>query len=85
MREVWKTNLLDHHEQHVFSGSPFVFLKAASMDRILYSVDYLFAANERGDDFVEEIRKTGLMTEEQLQMFAYKNAEALLRVTARNH
>lgn len=47
-------------------------------DRILYSVDYPFAKNESGKKWLEELRESGLVTEEEFEMIAYKNSEKLL-------
>lgn len=47
-------------------------------ERILFSVDYPFARNEWGKKWMEDLRESGLVTEEELLMIAYKNAEKLL-------
>ena len=52
------------------------------MDRILYSVDYPFEVNTDGKDFLELLSKSGLVTEEEMAMIAYKNAEKLLGIKA---
>jgi hypothetical protein len=54
------------------------------MDHVLYSVDHPFSTNERGKEFIEQIRKSSLMDEMQLEMFAYRNAESLLKVKAKS-
>ncbi|KAF2839728.1 hypothetical protein M501DRAFT_1010779 [Patellaria atrata CBS 101060] len=50
------------------------------IDYILYSVDYPFATNENGLKFVEDLATSGLVTEKELEMIAYKNAEVILRL-----
>jgi predicted TIM-barrel fold metal-dependent hydrolase len=52
------------------------------IDHILYSVDYPFARNEEGLKWMEELEQSGLLTNEQLEMIAYKNSEKLLKVKA---
>ena len=52
------------------------------MDHVLYSIDYPFSTNERGKEFIEQIRQSSLMDEKQLGMFAYRIAESLLKVKA---
>jgi predicted TIM-barrel fold metal-dependent hydrolase len=54
------------------------------MDHVLYSVDYPLSTNKRGKKFIEQIRKSNLMDEKQLEMFAYRNAESLLKVKAKS-
>jgi hypothetical protein len=55
-------------------------LQTQKIEHALYSVDYPFSANETGFKFLEEINGSGLMTDEDFEMFAYKNAENLLKV-----
>ncbi|KAL2018725.1 hypothetical protein VTK56DRAFT_431 [Thermocarpiscus australiensis] len=52
------------------------------LDHILYSVDYPFQKNEVGLGWVQELEKSGLVTDEQLEAIAYGNAERLLGVKA---
>ncbi|KAF2396443.1 amidohydrolase 2 [Trichodelitschia bisporula] len=56
-------------------------LRNTKMDHILYSVDYPFAKNEDGLTFMEELRESGLVTEEEFKDIGYRNAEKLLRIT----
>jgi predicted TIM-barrel fold metal-dependent hydrolase len=63
--------------------APFACLiRSTSMDRILYSVDWPFESNEEGREFMRKVEKSGLVTQEELEMIAYKNAERLLKVKA---
>lgn len=55
-------------------------LKTSPMDKIMYSVDYPFSTTETGLKFVEEIERSGLLSEEQLQAFCHGNAEKLLKI-----
>ncbi|KAI0018809.1 hypothetical protein F4780DRAFT_749555 [Xylariomycetidae sp. FL0641] len=50
------------------------------IERILYSVDYPFASNEDGLRFMQELEGSGLVTGEQVQRIAFRNAEDLLKV-----
>lgn len=56
-------------------------LRNTKIDRILYSVDYPFAKNEDGLKWIEELEKSGMVTQEQLDKIGYKNAEALLGIS----
>ncbi|EXJ57575.1 hypothetical protein A1O7_07923 [Cladophialophora yegresii CBS 114405] len=55
-------------------------LRNTRVDRVLYSVDYPFARNEDGLKFMHELEASGLVTPDQLEMIAYRNAEKLLGV-----
>lgn len=57
-------------------------LANTKVDHILYSVDYPFEKNENGLAWWEEFEKSGLASNEQLDMIAHKNAEKLLRIKA---
>lgn len=65
----------------LFTLPPFeCLLKVSSPDRIMYSVDYPFSTTETGLQFVEEIEKAGILSKDELEAFAYKNAEKLLKI-----
>lgn len=82
-REVWNENLWIT-TSGMFALAPLAcLLQTTSIDRVLYSVDYPFSANEKGLDFFKEIEKSGLIAGEDLEKFAFRNAQDLLRVTAR--
>jgi predicted TIM-barrel fold metal-dependent hydrolase len=67
----------------MFALPPFAcLLQTTSIDKVLYSVDYPFSMNEKGLEFFERVKKSGLMAGEDLEKFAFKNAEALLGVKA---
>ena len=51
-------------------------------DRIMYSIDYPFTTNEQGLKFMEDLEKSNLVTQDQLEKIAYKNAETLLGLKA---
>ncbi|MCJ1370564.1 hypothetical protein MMC20_001777 [Loxospora ochrophaea] len=50
------------------------------MDRILYSVDYPFEDLEDGADFIYKLAESGLVSEKDVKMIAYENAEELLKI-----
>lgn len=65
----------------VWSVNPMAtILRNTRIDKILYSVDYPLMKNEEGLRFMEELEKSGLVTNEEFEMIGYKNAEALLKV-----
>lgn len=82
--EVWKENIWVT-TSGMFSLTPLAcLLKTTSIEHVLYSVDYPFSTNEKGLDFFKEIEKSGLIAGKNLELFAYKNAENLLRVKAKS-
>jgi predicted TIM-barrel fold metal-dependent hydrolase len=52
------------------------------VEHILYSVDYPFARNEDGLEWIQKLETSGMVSGEQLEMIAHKNAEKLLGVKA---
>ncbi|KAG9776198.1 amidohydrolase 2, partial [Aureobasidium melanogenum] len=79
-KSVWDTNIYIT-TSGVWSVDPMAcILRNTRIDHILYSVDYPFATNEDGLQFMLELQKSGLVTEEQLEGIAYRNAEKLLGV-----
>jgi hypothetical protein len=43
-------------------------------------VDYPFEANEEGAEFMNDVRKSGLVTQDEYEMIAYRNAQKLLKL-----
>ncbi|MCJ1403080.1 hypothetical protein MMC11_006303 [Xylographa trunciseda] len=80
LRQVWDENLWITTSGMVGLGPFACLLQTTKIDRILYSVDYPFSSNEQGMRFLEEVRKSGMVTEQQLEKIGYKNAEVLLKV-----
>ena len=82
-RQVWDENIWITLSG-VWSVDPMAcILRNTKIERILYSVDYPFANNQWGVEFMKTLRQSGLVSEEQYNMIAYKNAEVLLGVKAR--
>lgn len=79
-REVWKNNIWIT-TSGMFALPPLMcLLQTTSIGHVMYSVDYPFSANESGSAFIEEIRKSGQVTEADLERIAFRNAEDLLGV-----
>jgi predicted TIM-barrel fold metal-dependent hydrolase len=82
LRTVWQENLWVTTSA-MFSLAPFAcLLRVSKVDKIMYSVDYPFVSNENGLAFVKELEQSGLVTQEELEMICYRNAETLLNVKA---
>ncbi|KAF7528375.1 hypothetical protein G7054_g10183 [Neopestalotiopsis clavispora] len=79
-RDVWARNIWVT-TSGMFTLPPMAcLLQSTAIDRILYSVDYPYSATEQGRDFLELLEHSGTVDKEQLEMIAYKNAEALLKL-----
>lgn len=81
-KDVWDTNIYITTSGNWSVDPMACILRNTRIDHILYSVDYPFAKNEDGLAFMRDLETSGLVTAEQLDMIAYKNAEKLLGVTA---
>ncbi|KAI9286773.1 hypothetical protein BC943DRAFT_375951 [Umbelopsis sp. AD052] len=82
LKQVWDENIWVT-PSGMFTLPPcYCLLKTTKIDRILYSVDYPFANISDGVEFIRELANSGLVTEEQFEMIAYRNAESLLNVKA---
>lgn len=80
LRTVWKTNIWIT-TSGMFSTTPFASLiRQMPVDRILYSVDWPYSNNTQGVAFLRELASSGLVTKEQFEGIAYKNALSLLSV-----
>ncbi|KAG7038663.1 amidohydrolase 2 [Colletotrichum scovillei] len=81
-REVWEGNVWVT-TSGVWGLAPLAcVLRNTPVEHILYSVDYPFEKNENGLAWMRELRDSGMVTGEQLEMIAFRNAERLLRVQA---
>ncbi|KAG2171609.1 hypothetical protein INT43_008335 [Umbelopsis isabellina] len=78
--QVWNNNIWVT-TSGMFTIPPFLTLMhTTKIDRIMYSVDYPYCSNTEGLKFMEELQKSGLLTEEQFRQVAYGNAEQLFKV-----
>ncbi|OZJ06521.1 hypothetical protein BZG36_00471 [Bifiguratus adelaidae] len=77
---VWNQNIWIT-TSGMFTPAPLACaLQNTKKDRILYIVDYLFSSNLEGKKVMKEIQKSSLLTEEEVEMITYCNAEKLLGV-----
>ncbi|OJJ04759.1 hypothetical protein ASPVEDRAFT_54871 [Aspergillus versicolor CBS 583.65] len=80
LRQVWDENIWITTSGSWSLAPLKCVLHNTKVERIMYSVDYPFESNERGLQWFRELEDSGLLTEEQLEMVAYRNAEKLLQV-----
>ncbi|KAL6246931.1 hypothetical protein RBB50_006238 [Rhinocladiella similis] len=81
-KDVWDRNIWITTSGNWSVDPMATILRNTRIDHILYSVDYPFAKNEDGLEFMRDLQKSGLVSEEQLEMIAYRNAESLFGVKA---
>ena len=77
---VWSTNIWSTTSAF-FTVRQFDQLRQVSpVERIMYSVDYPFSTNTDGWAFVEKLAQEQVLTDAEMDMFAWKNAETLLKL-----
>jgi len=82
IKTIWRDNVWVTTSGY-FSLAPLsCLLRMSPIDKILYSVDYPFASNEKGLAFVKEMQESDLVNDEQLELICHGNAEKLLKVKA---
>ena len=78
LRQVWDENIWVT-TSGVFALGPIkCLLEETKVDRILFSIDYPYAPNEAGAKFIQDLASSGIVTNEELEGIAYKNAAKLL-------
>ncbi|KAH6970542.1 hypothetical protein BKA56DRAFT_636212 [Ilyonectria sp. MPI-CAGE-AT-0026] len=80
LRQVWDENIWITTSGMFALGPMACLLRTTKIDRIMFSVDYPLEGNDEGLRFIEDLRASGLVSEEDLEKIAYKNAKALLRI-----
>ena len=80
LREVWNSNIWVT-TSGMFSMAPMTcLLQTTRKDRIMYSVDYPLAPHAAGLRFMEALEGSGLVTREEFEDIAYRNAATLLKL-----
>ncbi|KAL8376613.1 hypothetical protein RB595_007630 [Gaeumannomyces hyphopodioides] len=80
LREVYQRNVYVTLSG-IFSLEPMhTLLNVTDTRRILYSVDYPFASSREGKSFMERLRVSGLVDEDEYRDIAYLNAKRLLKL-----
>ncbi|KAF2629153.1 hypothetical protein BU25DRAFT_409620 [Macroventuria anomochaeta] len=78
--KVWETNIWST-TSGFFTVRQFQQLRQVSpVERIMYSVDYPFSTNTDGWAFVKKLAQSGVLTNGEMDAFAYKNVEKLLKL-----
>ena len=77
---VWKENIWVTISGMWDLATLACLLRSTAIDRILFSVDYPFEQNTNGARFMQTLKDSGLVTHEQWEMIARRNAETLLKL-----
>ena len=78
--DVWNKNIWVTSSGIFGTRTLEMVLKTTKIERLLYSVDFPFMKSESGWKFLQEIAKSGTLSEEELNMFAFENAKNLLKL-----
>ena len=57
-----------------------LMMRTMPIERILFSIDYPYSSNAEGINFLNKIRKSGLMKQDEFELFTYKNAKRILHL-----
>lgn len=80
LREVWNENIWIT-TSGMFAVAPMAcVLRATKLDHILFSVDYPFFPSSRGLKFLEELKESGLVNDDELAAITYQNAAKLFKL-----
>lgn len=79
-REVWDENIWLTTSGNWSLDPLATILRNTKKDRIMYSVDYPFAANQDGLKWLEELEASGLVNSEELEGIRWTNASTLLKL-----
>jgi predicted TIM-barrel fold metal-dependent hydrolase len=78
--KVWNTNIWTTTSAF-FTVRAFQQLRQVSpIERIMYSVDYPFSSMTDGWEFIEQLAESKILKDSEMDLFAYKNAERLLKL-----
>ncbi|KAK5682002.1 hypothetical protein LTR17_027440 [Elasticomyces elasticus] len=78
--EVWKENFWITTSGMWYLAPMACLLRSVAIDRILYSIDYPLEEITLGGKFLDDLQKSGMVSQHELEMIAYKNAEILLKI-----
>lgn len=79
-RGVWERNMWVTTSGIFSIRTLEMLLKVTPLERVLYSVDTPFESSVTGWRFVEELARSGLFSEEEMEQFLQGNAKKLLKI-----
>lgn len=82
LREIWAENVWVT-TSGMYSADMFaMLLKVTKVERIMYGTDYPYDDMREAQEFVKALAESGLLTQEELEDYAWRNAERLLGIVA---
>jgi predicted TIM-barrel fold metal-dependent hydrolase len=82
LREVWDENVWVT-TSGMYTFETFAMLvKVTKLDRVMFGTDYPYDDMREAQGFVKALANSGLLTQEELEDFAWRNAERLLGIVA---
>ena len=82
LRDVWDNNVWVTTTGMYTVEAFATLLKSTHISRIMFGADYPYDDVRLGREFVMVLVKSGLLSQDELEDFAWRNAERLLRVSA---
>ncbi|KAK3366744.1 hypothetical protein B0T24DRAFT_581002 [Lasiosphaeria ovina] len=82
LREVWDENVWVTTSGMYTVEAFDMLLKATKAERVMFATDYPYDDMREAREFVPALAKSGLLTQEELEDFAWRNAERLLGIVA---
>ncbi|KAJ3539547.1 hypothetical protein NM208_g5444 [Fusarium decemcellulare] len=76
--EVWNSNIWITTSGSYDLSPMATVLRVTKIERVIFSVDYPMGSNVKGREFMENLRKSDLVTEAQWERIAFRNAQELL-------
>ena len=80
LNEVWNKNIWVTISGFFHLENFKQLLEVTKRDRVMYAVDYPLASNAAGWAFMKELAASGLLSDEEMEMFAFQTAEKLLQL-----
>ncbi|KAK4172758.1 putative 2,3-dihydroxybenzoic acid decarboxylase [Triangularia setosa] len=80
LRDVWRNNVWVAISAVWDLDAMRMVLAVTDVKRVMYAVDYPFGSNTEGKAFMEELRKSKLVSEKEFRGIANENAKTLLRL-----
>lgn len=80
LKQVYADNVWITTAGFYWTSTLATVLRNTKVERIMYSVDYPFGGNNEGAAFLQELRSSGMVNEQEFQAIAHGNAEALLKL-----
>lgn len=78
--DVWDRNIWVTTAGFLHLRTFEMLLKVTKVERVMFSVDYPLVNITDGWKFVEELARSRILSDKEMDMFAYKNAEGLLKL-----